>query len=175
MVNVAEKWDKLCEEDPHNLKDGQSIMGPEQYLQRTGGKRLLFLKDLKEAKDFMIDKMGFSPESLTSFDIDKKYDQPVTVFIDTNEKEECLRFSIGYTHCICVPDNPYYDAAMAQKDVLQTLWRNDCISSNMVLYLLDKDYMPDLTIDKIFCKLDTLQKHKADARFLLRYTRQSRY
>ena len=175
MMNATEKWDKLCEDDPHHLKDGQSIMGSEQYLERTGGKRLLFLKNLKEAKDFMTYKMGFNPDSLTSFDRDKKYDKPVTVFIDTNEQEECLRFSIGYTHCVCAPTNPYYDAATAQKDALQVLWRNDCISSGTVLYLLEKDYLPDLPNDKIFCKQDSLQTRKADARFLLRYMRQSRY
>ena len=175
MGKAVEKWDKLCEDDPHHLKDGQSIMGPEQYLQRTGGKRLFFFKDLKETKDFMINKMGFNPDSLTSFDIDKKYERPVTVFIDTEEKEECLRLSIGYTHCICTPENPYYDAATAQKDVLQVLWRNDRIGSGMVLYLLSKDYLPDLPNDKIFCKHDTLQTRKADARFLLRYMRQSRF
>ena len=175
MMNTAEKWDKLCEDDPHHLKDGMSIMRPEQYLQRTGGKRLLFLKNLKEAKDFMTNIMGFNPDSLTSFDVDKKFDQPVTVFIDTNEQEECLRFSLGYTNCVCAPTNPYYDAVTAQKDVLQVLWRNDCISSGTVLYLLEKDYLPDLPNDKIFCKRDSLQTRKADARFLLRYMRQSRY
>lgn len=175
MENAVEKWDILCEEDPHNLKNGRSIMGPEEYLLRTDGKRLLFLKNLKDAMDFMITKMGAKPGSLSSFDIDKNFDQPVTVFIDTCEKEECLRFSIGYTHCICAPENPYYDAATAQEDVLQILWRNDRIGSSIVLYLLDKDYLPDLPNDKIFCKHDTLQTRKADAHFLLRYMRQNRY
>ena len=86
-----------------------------------------------------------------------------------------LHFSFGFTQCIADPANPYYDAAIAHKEGIEMFWNDKSISTEAILWLLERNYIPDIYEDALLSQENSPKQKQADARFLLRYMRRENY
>lgn len=172
-----QQWDELCKDDPKNIPAGTRNATPDDFLKPTGGREMLFFKDIAEMEHFLKKKMKFADSLLGFFSEVPSETRPnPMLFIDRLEEEQhCLQFTFGFTPCIAAPDNPYYDAAIARKETFEMFWNDDSISSHAILWLLERNYIPQLFDEHFFCFDNTPQEAQADARFLLRYMRRENY
>jgi hypothetical protein len=97
------------------------------------------------------------------------------LFIDKNAKKFALHFSFGFTPCIADPANPYYDAALAHKEAIEMFWNDNSISTEAILWLMERNYIPDIYDDALLSQESSPEEKQADARFLLRYMRRENY
>jgi hypothetical protein len=55
------------------------------------------------------------------------------------------------------------------------LWNYNSIGTSVILYLLDKGYLPDILNDSFIIQDNPIEVKEQDVRFLLRYMRKEKY
>ena len=174
LDKTAEKWEKLCEEAPENLKPGTATMTADMLLKRTKGEQIAYFADRKQTEDWLVERIKFTRQMASDILDDFEGNQSA-VFIDTEEPKNCLQLSFGYNHCIADPSNPYYDQEEAKERAINMLWNADSVSTHAMNYLLDKGYLPDVYCDIAFSEHNTTEQNRKDADFLMRFWRQEKY
>lgn len=167
------QWEGLRKEDPANLPEGTMTATPEMLLKQTDGREMLFFKEKDELRIFLKTKMKHTDSTL-GFLNHISGDHPM-LFIDKDEPTHCVQFTCGFTPCIAAPDNPFYDGDVAREEAIEMLWNDDSIGTGAMLWLLERNYLPDMFTTEFFAYGRTLEEKKADARFLLRFMRRERY
>lgn len=168
-------WNQICEKASDYVPKGMAIADAKWYLERTGGKQMLFFAGKKEAEDYLkSNKMYVEGEK--DFLANSGYaGQPIMMFIDGNDAQGILQFTFGFTPCIAAPDNPFYDEDIARQEAVEMLWNDDSIGTGAMLYMLDHGYLPEILTDDQLCQNSTYQEKESDVRFLLRYMRREKY
>lgn len=168
-------WKQICEKASDYIPKGLTIADAKWYLERTGGKQMLFFAGKKEAEDYLKNNMMYV-EGATDFLASSGYaGQPIMMFIDGNDAQGILQFTFGFTPCIAAPDNPFYDEDIARQEAVEMLWNDDSIGTGAMLYMLDHGYLPEILTDDQLCQNSTYQEKESDVRFLLRYMRREKY
>lgn len=173
IKGVKEKWKELCNDDPENLAPGTETLTAEKMLKRTKGKRIAYFADREEMKDWLVEKLKFSRQTLQF--VDEHGGERPTVFIDKEEPKDCLQFFFGYSSCIADPANPYYDAEKARDKAINILWDAELITTHAVNYLLEEGFLPDVYKDRVFSRHNTPTQIRADIDFLMRFWRRENY
>lgn len=168
-----EKWDKMCADDPDNLKPGTKTMTAEMLLERTGGRQMLYFADNEEMKDFLRETLKF-PRHLLTF-VDEQPGELPAIFIDTEEPKNCMHTFIAHSAYIADPSNPYYNAEKAKDSAIDILWNGENMSTHAVNYLLNRGYLPDIFADPALSKHSTDQQKRQDIDFLMRFWRRENY
>ena len=172
---MAIYWDKLVMDDPDYKAEGTLDVTGEMLLKQSGGREILYFKDTEEMKDYLKKYMRYQPEHLGFLEERDLTGMYPLLFIDKNAKKLALHISTGFTSCIADPDNPYYDAAIAHKEAIEMFWNDNSISTEAVLWLLERNYIPDIYDDALLNQESSPEEKQADARFLLRYMRKENY
>ena len=175
VKDITSHWDEFVKDDPDYKAEGKRDVTGEMLLKQSGGKEILYFKDTEEMKDYLMKNMRYRPEH---FDFLKEQDltgKHPLLFIDKNAKKFALHFSFGFTPCIADPINPYYDAATAHKEAIEMFWNDKSISTEAILWLLERNYIPDIYEDALLSQENSPKQKQADARFLLRYMRRENY
>jgi hypothetical protein len=149
VQDIASHWDEFVKGDRDYKADGTRDVTGEMLLEQSGGKEILYFEDTEEMKDYLMKNMRYRPEH---FDFLKEQDltgKHPLLFIDKNAKKFALHFSFGFTPCIADPANPYYDAAIAHKEAIEMFWNDESISTEAILWLLDRNYIPDIYDDAL--------------------------
>ena len=168
------QWEGIRKDDPANLPKGTMTVTPDMLLKQTDGREMLFFDNPSELRLFLKTKMKHTDSTLGFLDR-IPINKDIMLFIDKGDPTHCLQFTFGFTPCIAAPDNPYYDDSVARNDAIEMLWNDDSIGTGAMLWLLERNYLPDLFVTEFFPYCYTLEEKKADARFLLRYMRRERY
>ena len=175
IQDMASHWDEFVKKDRDYKAEGTRDVTGEMLLEQSGGKEILYFKDTEEMKDYLMTNMRYRPEY---FDFLKEKDltgKHPLLFIDKNAKKFALHFSFGFTPCIADPANPYYDAALAHKEAIEMFWNDNSISTEAILWLMERNYIPDIYDDALLSQESSPEEKQADARFLLRYMRRENY
>lgn len=169
------RWKRMREKAPDYMPEGTFMADAKWYLDRTGGKRMLFFAGKKEAEDYLKAKKMFV-EGSTEFLANCHYSgKPLMMFIDEGDPQGFLQFSFGFTPCIAAPDNPFYDEDTARQEAVEMLWNDDSVGTGAMLYMLDHGYLPEILTDDQLCQNSTVQERESDVHFLLRYMRREKY
>ncbi|MBR6180981.1 MAG: DUF3843 family protein [Prevotella sp.] len=170
----AERWDELIKKDPEYKPEDHLIADADWFLRRTKGKQILFFDGQEELYHFMVSEMDFHEEWIQELSSKVENDHPVIMFID-KESKNFLNLSFEFCECIKTPDNPFYDANIACKEAIEMLWNYNSIGTSVILYLLDKGYLPDILNDSFIIQDNPIEVKEQDVRFLLRYMRKEKY
>ena len=173
--DIASHWDEFVKNDPDYKAAGTRDVTGEMLLKQTSGKEILYFENQKEMENYLMKNMRYRPEHfgfLKEHDIAGKH--PL-IFIDKNAKKFALHFSFGFTPCIADPTNPYYDAAIARKEVIEMLWNDQSISTEAIIHLLEHNYLPDIYEDALLSQESSKDEKHSDVLFLLRYMRRENY
>lgn len=173
LEKTAEKWEKLCEDDPENLKPGTETLTADKMLKRTKGQRIAYFADREQMKDWLVEKIQF-PRHMIGF-VDEQGGEQPTIFIDTEEQKNCLQFFFGYNQCIADPSNPYYDKEEAKERAVNMLWNAESVTTHAMNYMLDMGFLPDIYRDMVFSRHNTTEQTRKDIDFLIRFWRQENY
>ncbi len=168
-----EHWQELCDDDPENDKPGTTSLTPEMLLKRTGGRQIAYFVDKADLKSFLNKTIGI-PDRLLGF-VDKRESGMSTFFINTTKPRNNVEFLFSYTSCIADPDNPFYDQETAQEEAFDMVWDYNNISTDMVTFLLDRGFLPDVFNDRMVPQTDTDDQKSKDIDFLLRFYRRENY
>ncbi len=170
----AERWDELIKKDPEYKPKDHLIADADWFLRRTKGKQILFFDGQEELYHFMVSEMDFHEEWIQELSSKVENDHPVIMFID-KESKNFLNLSFEFCECIKTPDNPFYNANIACKEAIEMLWNYNSIGTSVILYLLDKGYLPDILNDSFIIQDNPIEVKEQDVRFLLRYMRKEKY
>ena len=168
------QWEGMRKNDPANLPEGTMTATPDMLLKQTDGREMLFFENPSELRFFLKTKMKHTDSTL-GFLNHLSNDNEIMLFIDKGDPTHCLQFTTGFTPCIAAPDNPFYDDYIAHHESIEMLWNDDSIGTGAMLWLLERNYLPDLFVTEFFPYCYTPEEKKADASFLLRYMRRERY
>lgn len=173
IKDIATHWDELVRESPDYKPEGSIDVTGEYLLEKTGGNEIFYFANKNEFETFLRDKLNYKDIRLPNGpDGAGKY--PL-LFIDKNAKKYAMHISYAFTACIADPANPFYNKAIAQKEAIEMLWSAQGISTEIVLYLLRNNYLPDIYDDIVFSNENTVDEKRCDAQFLLRYMRKENY
>ena len=176
IQDISSHWDEFVKEDYDYKAKGTCDITGEMMLEMSGGREILYFKETKDLKDYLMNNMHHQPEEY--FDLLKKRNltgKHPLLFIDKNAKKYALHFSFDFTPCIADPANPYYDATIAHKEAIEMLWNDESISTETILWLLEHNYIPDIYNDDILSQESSSEEKLSDVRFLLRYMRREYY
>ena len=173
--DMASHWDAFVKEDPDNKQEGVRDVTGKMLLEQSGGKEILYFEDTEEMKDYLMKNMHYNPESFGFLKEQNLTGKHPLLFIDKNAKKFALHFSFGFTPSIADPHNPYYDAEIARREAIEMFWNDKSISTEAILYLLERNYIPDIYDDALLSQENSMEEKQADARFLLRYMRRENY
>ena len=173
--DIASHWDEFVKDDPDYRAKGTRDVTGEMLLKQSSGKEILYFEDQKEMENYLMKNMRYRPEH---FDFLKGQDltgKHPLIFIDKNAKKFAMHFSFAFTPCIADPTNPYYDVAIARKEVIEMLWNDQSISTEAIMYLLEHNYIPDIYDDVMLSHESSMEDKHSDVLFLLRYMRRENY
>lgn len=173
--NTAAHWDEFVRKDPNYKPEGTVDLTGKMLLQMTGGRQILYFADKEELEHYLLTELHYQPEHFDFLNHKDILGLHPLIFVDKDAEKYALHFSFVFTPCIADPENPYYDASVAQKEAFEMFYNEKSISTNTILYLLEHNYLPDIYDDKIFCQNNSAEEKRKDALFLLRYIRRENY
>ena len=175
VQDTASHWDEFVKKDTDYKAEGTRDVTGEMLLEQSGGREILYFEDTEEMKDYLMTNMHYPTEYFDFFKKQYLTGKHPLLFIDKNAKKFALHFSFGFTPCIADPANPYYDAALAHKEAIEMFWNDNSISTEAILWLMERNYIPDIYDDALLSQESSPEEKQADARFLLRYMRRENY
>lgn len=174
-MDILKHWDKMVEEDPDYIREGTENMTGKKLLDRLGGKEIFYFSGEKDMKDFLKEKLMFREDMLAAMKGFEGENIRPLFFIDKNAEKYAMHFCFGYTSCIADPVNPYYDSQYAKEEVMDMFYSVYNVSTALVLYLLEHDYLPEIYEDETLYKDTTMDEKRSDVQFLLRNIRREYY
>lgn len=170
-INTEGKFDELKAD--YMLKPGEQILSTEKMMKATKGRRLLYYKNVDE---MMIDlkQMKLIAKDQTFPFVNKPdYEMPC-FFINETDKKDNMYFGFNFEQNIKDPDNPYYDAKIAKEEAVTMLW-DESIPSELIDWLIDQDFVPDIAKSKLFRSNSTKEQTRSDMHFMVRYLKRKKY
>lgn len=167
---LKEPFEKLKEDTmAENAK-----VDTKKLLEATGGKRILYYKDVDDMVADLQKRKIIAEGQTLPFANDPNCQLPLFFIDEDSAQDNNMFFGFNIEQDIKDPSNPYYDEKDAKEDAVKLLWE-DAIPTTLVNYLIDNDYLPDITDSKILLQNSTPGDKRSDMRFLMRYTRRSNY
>lgn len=174
-MDILKHWDNMVEEDPDYIREGTENMTGKKLLDRLGGKEIFYFSGEKDMKDFLKEKLMFREDMLAAMKGFEGENIRPLFFVDKNAEKYAMHFCFGYTPCIADPVNPYYDSQYAKEEVMDMFYSVYNVSTALVLYLLEHDYLPEIYEDETLYKDTTMDEKRSDVQFLLRNIRREYY
>lgn len=175
LEDVSKNWDGFVKNAPDFKPEGVVDMPTEKLLEMTGGREIIYFADKKGLENYLVDNMHYSLKHLDFLNNQNAQGGRPLLFIDKESEKYAIHISFGFVPCIADPANPYYDAKIARKEMMEMFWSYHSVSTATMLYLLNHDFLPDIYSDSLFCSSSSLEQKRADALFLLRYVRKEHY
>lgn len=115
----------------------------DELINRHGGKRLYFFRNLKEYELWLEKELELGHENMP---IDNRLmNQPIGVFIENNGQ-----MTTGFNvRCIKHPDNPYYSTSEAEEYTIGLVGMRYFCSPGLLVYLMEHDLLPDAILNDI--------------------------
>ncbi|MCR4601923.1 MAG: DUF3843 family protein [Prevotella sp.] len=173
LSGINKKWEKLCDNDQENLKQDMENHTVDMLLKRTNGLRIAYFANSEQMKDFLKKEIRF-PEHLLDQIVEREGELP-TLFIDTEDQKGYLQIFYAYSPCIADPDNPFYDQKRAREEAADLLWDAKAVTTHVVKYLLEHDFLPDIYDDDVLSHFSTPAEKRHDIDFLMRFHRRENY
>ena len=174
-MDILKHWDKMVKEDPDYIREGTENMTGKKLLDRLAGKEIFYFSGEKDMKDFLKEKLMFREDMLAAMKEFEGEDVRPLFFVDKNAEKYAMHFCFGYTPCIADPVNPYYDSQYAKEEVMDMFYSVHNVSTALVLYLLEHDFLPEIYEDETLYKDTTMEEKRSDVQFLLRNIRREYY
>ncbi len=166
---LGEKYEEYKKAFSHKPPKGSIYMSAAMYIERAGGKRVLYFKDFTEMTNFLVDHDIATPQIVDK--MPNKGDYPVVFFSDEHGKGT-MSITFNTSKLIKAPDNPYYDEKEAKEEAITMLWDTD-VNPELAEGLIDKGYLPDAADDPVFQPGLTPDELRGDMHFLLRTERRN--
>ena len=173
--DILQFWDEMVKEDPDYIREGTENMTGKKLLDRLGGKEIFYFSGEKDMKDFLKKKLKFNEDMLAAMKGFEGEDICPLFFVDKNAEKYAMHFCFGYTPCIADPVNPYYDSQYAKEEVMDMFYDVHNVSTALILYLLEHDFLPEIYEDETLCKDTTMDEKRSDIQFMLRNIRRDQY
>lgn len=136
-------FDAYCRTHQDNLKQSERRKHQfDDYIERHGGKRLLFMKDSEAYLRWL--KKDLNMKNVDDFDTNMfPGGEPLAIFFEPNGN-----MSISF-NCAAIkhPDNKYYDKLIAQEDGLDTFIDSYSCSPAFAKYLIENNLLPDAMLN----------------------------
>lgn len=116
----------------------------DELINRHHGERLYFFRNGKEYLEWAKDEVGIHDTGMIAERLEEQKHPMVCYFEDNGQTTTCFD-----AECIKHPDNPCYDKAYAEENVLNFIGTTHCCSPGMLLYMLEHDLMPDAMFNDI--------------------------
>lgn len=169
----------------HDLKDSfeklkketeteETKVDTKKLLEATGGKRILYYKDVSEMIADLQEKKIIAEGQTPPFADDPNCKMPLFFIDEASMQDNNMFFGFNIEQDIKDPSNPYYDKNDAEKNAVNLLWE-DALPATLVDYLIDNDLLPDAADSKMFIQGSTPDDIRSDMHFMVRYTRRSNY
>ena len=172
-IHDADEWKRLRENDPENLPKNTKTADADFFINKAGGRQLLYFDRINEVRSFMQQRLGFGA-NLLSF-LDDLPDGPLVMFFDKTEPKNVLQLGHGFLECVADESNKHYNPSKAQVDVPILWWDDESTSTGLMNYLIEHNLVPDVYKTSFFISENSPQEKENDARFLLRYIRKMKY
>ena len=174
-MDILKHWEEMVKEDPDYIREGTENMTGKKLLDRLDGKEIFYFSGEKDMKDFLKEKLVFREDMLAAMKGFEGEDVRPLFFVDKNAEKYAMHFCFGYTPCIADPVNPYYDSQYAKEEVMDMFYSVHNVSTSLVLYLLEHDFIPEIYEDETLYKDTTMDEKRSDVQFLLRNIRRQYY
>lgn len=160
---MGDKYEEYKKGHSHAAPEGSVYMSAARFIEKAGGRRVLYFKDYTEMVDFLIDHGLATPQLAQQ--IPNKGNYPVVFFNDRHGRG-AMNTSFSTAQIIKAPDNPYYSAKKAKEDAITILWNNN-VNAELVDHLIDKGYLPDAANDILFQHGITPDQLRGDMHFIV--------
>lgn len=150
-------------------------MTGKKLLNRLDGQEIYYFSGEKDMKDFLRKQLMFNEDMLAAMKGFEGEDIRPMLFVDKNAEKYAMQFCLGYTPCIADPINPYYDSHYAKKRCMDMFYAIHDVSTALILYLLEHDFLPEIYEDETLCKDTTMDEKRSDIQFMLRNIRRDQY
>lgn len=152
---------------------GENKVDSKKLLEATGGKRILYYKDVDEMVADLQKRKIIAEGQTLPFTNDPNCKLPLFFIDEDSQLDNNMFFGFNAEQNIKDPSNPYYDAKIAKEDAVTLLWQ-DAIPTTLVDYLIDNNFLPDAADSKLFMQGSSADDIRSDMHFMVRYTRRSR-
>ena len=137
----------------------------DEFINSHHGERLYFFRNGKENVKWWKEDLGMHDSDL--FDELKKSDKTIVTFFEYNgQTTSCIN-----AECIKHPDNPTYDKSQAEENALNFIGNPDCCSPDMLLYMLEHNFLPDAMFNDIRGRKHGCQLMQENLEFMARCMR----
>lgn len=115
----------------------------DEFINRHGGKRLYFFRNLKEFELWLEKDLELGHENMPINNSLKN--QPIGVFFEDNGQ-----MTTGFNvRCIKHPENPCYSTSEAEEHTIGLVGMRDFCSPDLLVYLMGHDLLPDAMFNDI--------------------------